>query len=132
MLGNATEKVLRKYIQAYFKEKKITEYIFEGQQGGQYSARSINKFIQRYAKLAGLNQSISAHTFRHSFATHLLDNGTDIRLIQELLGHSSSKTTALYTHVSQRMLNNVQSPIDLILSKIEGNKTKNISGISEP
>ena len=65
----------------------------------------------------------------------MLGNATEKVLrkyIQEFLGRSSSKTTALYTHVSQRMLNNVQSPIDLILSKIEGNKTKNISGISEP
>ena len=133
MLGIATKKILLRYLQLHFKEIEEKGFVFEGQNGGPYSARSVNKFIKRYAKSSGINnQLISAHTFRHSFATHLLDNGTDIRLIQVLLGHKSSKTTERYTHVSSRTLQKVQSPIDLIINKLNKNKTKDIMNISEP
>ena len=67
------------------------------------------------AKIAGIQKRVTPHMLRHSFATHLLDNGTDIRFIQELLGHNSTKTTQRYTHVSQRNLKRIESPIDRIL-----------------
>ena len=91
---------IEKYLRLY-NRKESNSYVFEGQKGGMYSLRSINKFIRRYARQAWVDQPVSAHVFRHSFATHLLDNGSNIRLIQELLGHSSSKTTERYTtHIS--------------------------------
>ena len=111
IMGEAAALVLKKYLKTY--QPKIQ--LFEGQFGGKYSPRSINKFLKQNAKKAGIRVNISAHMLRHSFATHLLDNGTDIRFIQELLGHNSTKTTQRYTHVSQRMLKRIESPIDRIL-----------------
>jgi len=111
VLGTSTASVIKKYIENY----NPKDYLFEGQNGGKYSARSINKFIQRNAKAAGISQHISAHTLRHSFATHLLNNGTDIRLIKELLGHNSIKTTQIYTHVSDCNLRQIESPIDTLI-----------------
>jgi len=111
ILGEATAQVLKKYLKIY----QPKNYLFEGQFGGTYSPRSINKFLKQNAKKAGISVNISAHMLRHSFATHLLDNGTDIRFIQELLGHNSTKTTQRYTHVSQRKLKRIESPIDRIL-----------------
>ena len=87
ILGEATAQVLKKYLKIYQPKK----HLFEGQFGGKYSSRSINKFLKQNAKKAGIIANISAHMLRHSFATHLLDNGTDIRFIQELLGHNSPK-----------------------------------------
>ena len=110
ILGMATAVVLKKYLKIY----QPKNYLFEGQFGGKYSPRSINKFLKQNAKKAGISANISAHMLRHSFATHLLDNGTDIRFIQELLGHNSTKTTQRYTHVSQRKLKQIESPIDRI------------------
>jgi integrase/recombinase XerD len=111
VLGTSTASVVKKYIEKY----NPKDYLFEGQNGGKYSSRSINKFIQRNAKSAGISQHISAHTLRHSFATHLLNNGTDIRLIKELLGHNSIKTTQIYTHVSDCNLRQIESPIDTLI-----------------
>ena len=111
ILGEATARVLKKYLKIY----QPKNHLFEGRFGGKYSPRSINKFLKQNAKKAGISANISAHMLRHSFATHLLDNGTDIRFIQELLGHNSTKTTQRYTHVSQQMLKRIESPIDRIL-----------------
>lgn len=118
VLATSTAKVLDAYLKSYTPKN----YLFEGQNGGKYSARSINKFIQRNAKSAKIEQPISAHTLRHSFATHLLNNGTDIRLIKELLGHNSIKTTQIYTHVSDRDLRMIESPIDTIIRSQNSDK----------
>jgi len=85
-----------KDLRKYYKEWKPQKYLFEGKEGTQYSATSVVKIIKNSAKKAGINKSVSPHILRHSFATHLLENGTDLRYIQELLGHSSSKTTEIY------------------------------------
>jgi len=101
---------LEKYYQKY--EPKV--YLFEGQNGGQYSAASVGKIVSRAREKAGIKKLISPHVLRHSFATHLLDKGVDIRYIQELLGHESLNTTEIYTHVSKRDLQLIKSPLDRI------------------
>ena len=96
----------------YYKEYSPKAYLFEGQKGGAYSTSSFNKLLKSVAKRAKINKQITAHTLRHSYATHLLERGTDVRVIQKLLGHNSIKTTMLYTQVSKPNLLNVTSPFD--------------------
>jgi len=98
----------------YFKQYKPTEYLFEGQFGGKYSATSANKVLQKAITSAGIPKRGGIHVLRHSFATHLLEAGTDLRYIQELLGHRSSNTTEIYTHVSNKYLKNIKSPLDTL------------------
>jgi site-specific recombinase XerD len=90
------------------------EWLFEGPDGGQYSPRSVNQFIHKYSRNAGISKRVSAHTLRHSFATHLLERGTDLRYIQTLLGHESSLTTERYTHVTKRGFEKLVSPLDYL------------------
>jgi len=87
------------------------EYLFSGPKG-KLSSRNIQKIVSRTASRAGIAKSVHCHTLRHSFATHLLESGVDIRVIQILLGHSSIATTELYTHVSTEQIKNVKSPIE--------------------
>lgn len=87
------------------------EYIFTGPKG-KLSDRNIQKIIKKAALRAEIKKNVHPHTLRHSFATHLLEDGTDIRCIQELLGHASISTTELYTHISRAQLKKVVSPID--------------------
>ena len=87
------------------------EYFFSGPKG-KLSSRNLQKIVTRAARKAGINKDVHCHTLRHSYATHLLEAGTDIRMIQELLGHSSISTTELYTHVSTEQLKKVKSPLD--------------------
>jgi site-specific recombinase XerD len=101
--------LLREYYSVY----KPTDYLFEGQYGGQYSSRSAQVVLQESAKKAGIIKHISLHTLRHSFATHLLESGTDLRYIQELLGHSSPKTTMIYTHVTSNSFKKIINPFDV-------------------
>ena len=103
-----------KLIIAYENEYQPGKYLFEGQFGGKYSTTSIRKILHRAKAKAGVNTPGSIHTLRHSFATHLLENGTDLRYIQELLGHNSSKTTEIYTHVSKLNISQIKSPGDLL------------------
>ena len=89
--------------------------MFEGQDGGLYSNSSARVFFLQSVKRAGITkQGVTLHTLRHSFATHLLENGTDIRYIQELLGHNSPKTTMIYTHVTENSLKKIKNPLDEI------------------
>ena len=84
----------------YYKVCYPKDYLFEGQDGGMYSAKSVQTIVKTAATKAGITKPISPHILRYSFATHLLENGTDIRYIQQLLGHNSVKTTEIYTHIS--------------------------------
>ena len=96
----------------YYKEYKPAEYLFAGQFGGQYSTRSIQALFRKALKVCGIKKKATVHTLRHSYATHLLESGTDLRIIQELLGHKSSKTTEIYTHVSNRTKQKIPNPLD--------------------
>jgi integrase/recombinase XerD len=99
-------------LRQYYLEFVPKDYLFAGQKGGRYSSSSFNKLLKAAAKRAGINKSITAHTLRHSYATHLLENGTDIRIIQNMLGHNSIKTTMIYTQVSQPLMQKIKSPFD--------------------
>jgi integrase/recombinase XerD len=103
---------LKKYLTEYIAEYRPKQWLFEGQDGQEYSARSIQQIFSKACELAGIRKKVSVHTLRHSFATHLLERGTDLRYIQELLGHSSSKTTEIYTHITRKGVENIKSPLD--------------------
>lgn len=109
-----SEKLLR-LLREYFKEYHPKEWMFEGQGNEQYSARSVQEVIQYAKKKAGVKKRGSIHALRHSFATHLMESGTDIMTIKELLGHSSLRTTSIYTHVSKKQISKIQSPLDKLL-----------------
>jgi integrase/recombinase XerD len=97
----------------YFKVYKPTTYLFEGQKAGMpYDARSLQLILKQALQKTGISKPVTLHWLRHSFATHLLESGTDLRFIQELLGHSSSKTTEIYTHVSTKSIQQIKSPFD--------------------
>jgi site-specific recombinase XerD len=98
ILSPSILKDLRHYYKAYQPKK----YLFEGQKGNKYSVTSVLNIISAATKKAGILKRVTPHMLRHSFATHLLENGTDLRHIQLLLGHSSTKTTEIYTHVANR------------------------------
>ena len=108
---NLPESILEQ-LREYFKTFKPKEYLFEGQFGGAYSVRSAQQVFNDCFKKAGVNKRVSFHSLRHSYATHLLENGTDIRFIQDLLGHKDIKTTLIYTNVSDRSLKKIKSPLD--------------------
>lgn len=98
----------------YFLKYRPKEYLFEGQSLSKYSASSIRKVFKKSLKDANITKNATVHTLRHSFATHLLENGTDIRIIQKLLGHKNIATTLIYTKVSKSSIQNVESPLDLL------------------
>ncbi|GAA3523478.1 hypothetical protein GCM10022393_42920 [Aquimarina addita] len=102
-----------KDLRMYYKQWKPKEYLFEGTLGQKYSAESVTKIIRKASKKAGIKRKVNPHMLRHSFATHLLENGTDLRYIQTLLGHSSSKTTEIYTQVGTNNLRSIKNPLDL-------------------
>jgi len=87
-------------------------YFFPSNRGGKLSTATIRKVLEQSTKKAKINKRIHPHTLRHSHATHLLEQGTDLRIIQKLLGHSDIKTTQIYTHISQQSIKKVKSPID--------------------
>ncbi|MGH1436572.1 MAG: tyrosine-type recombinase/integrase [Lewinella sp.] len=98
-------------LRAYWKQHKPKAYLFEGA-GGRYSASSVRQVFERSKQAARITKG-TFHTLRHSFATHLLEDGTPLRVIQVLLGHNSSKTTEIYTHVSNTLISNTKSPMDI-------------------
>src|SRR5690606_31139977 len=113
LLSKKALAILRQYV----KEYKPTVWLFEGAGSSEkkpvpYSTRSIQNILKDSVAKIGLEKKISVHTLRHSFATHLLESGTDLRYIQSLLGHDSPKTTMIYTHVSETSIRNIKNPFD--------------------
>lgn len=108
-----SEKLLN-LLREYYKVYKPVTYLFEGQSGRTYSPRSVQQILKDALQKAGIKKKASVHTLRHSFATHLLEAGTDIRYIQHLLGHNSIKTTQIYTHVASSDLFKIKSPFDYL------------------
>ena len=90
------------------------EYVFSGRNGCPLTARSAQQVLKNAAKKAGISKPVSPHKLRHSFATHLRESGTDLRVIQELLGHANISTTEIYTHVSSAEKRRVVSPLDTL------------------
>ena len=105
-------------LRSYFKLWKPKTYLFEGANGSKYSGESVLNLVKKAAAKSGINKRATPHILRHSFATHLLEDGTDLRYIQVLLGHSSSKTTEIYTRVAIKNIRTVTNPLDsLFLDK---------------
>jgi len=105
-------KKLLPVLRDYFKEYKPKEWLFEGAKGRQYSVSSVQTIVKDAYTRAGIKKKVSTHTLRHSFGTHLLENGTDLRYIQSLMGHESSKTTEIYTHITTKGFDQIQNPLD--------------------
>jgi site-specific recombinase XerD len=119
MLSETASSVLREYLSQY----KPSTWLFEGARWGRYlSTRSAEKIFEHACQKARIEKDVSVHSLRHSFATHLLEAGTDLRYIQELLGHSHSKTTEIYTHVSTKNIGKIKSPLDSLNLKEGGDK----------
>lgn len=112
--------LLNNYINSYKPEKRFVE----GPRNKPYSASSVRKFLDVYAKEAGITIKVSPHVLRHSYATHLLENGVGLRHIQELLGHAKPETTMIYTHVARKDLLAIESPLDTAIQKL--NKRDNL------
>jgi len=108
LLSKKALPVLRQYI----KEYRPKEWLFEGIKGGQYSASSVHAIVKEAYRRACIKKNVSVHTLRHCFGTHLLENGTDLRYIQALMGHASSKTTEIYTHITTKGFNQIVNPMD--------------------
>ena len=105
----------------YWGKYKPKKWLFQSQDKEKHiTTRTVQRIFESACKKAGIRKEVSVHSLRHSFATHLLEQGTDLRYIQELLGHKSSKTTEIYTHVSNRDLKKIKSPLDNI-KVVKGN-----------
>lgn len=103
-----------KDLRKYYVEWRPRKYLFEGSKGKKYTGSSVARIIDNACKKAGIRRKVTPHMLRHSFATHLLENGTDIRYIQVLLGHNSTRTTEIYAQVATNQLKTIKSPIELL------------------
>lgn len=108
---------LLKVLRVYYRKYRPAYWLFEGREGGQYSASSIAKIFRAAVVASGITPWATPHTLRHSFATHLMQNGVNLRYIQTLLGHASPKTTEIYTHVIKVDNKLVKSPLDKLLEE---------------
>jgi len=106
-----SEKLLT-LLREYYRQYRPVEWLFEGNSGGRYSGTSIEKIFRKAASKAGIRKYVTPHSLRHSFATHLLEQGISLRYIQEILGHNSSKTTEIYTHVATNEIGQIKNPLD--------------------
>ena len=107
-------KELLPMLREYYKGYKPKVWLFEGLENGRYSKRSVQNIFKKSLQKSKISKIATVHSLRHSFATHLLEQGDDLRYIQKILGHRSSKTTEIYTHVTSVGLNKIKSPLDEI------------------
>jgi len=105
-------KNLLAHLRNYYRQYQPKFYLFEGYKGQPYSGTSIGKLVRKAARRANIKKVVTPHMLRHSFATHLLEGGTDLRYIQSLLGHNSSRTTEIYTHVATNIFKTIKNPLD--------------------
>jgi site-specific recombinase XerD len=117
-LSKYLEPTLRQYIENY----KPESFLINGQSGPQYTSSSVRKLLSRAAEKAGIGKRVHPHMLRHSYATHMLENGIDIRHIQELLGHKKPETTMIYTHVTTKQLTDIASPLDTLIENLGKDK----------
>ncbi len=108
LLSDKTLTLLRQY----YKEYRPKTWLFEGQFGNQYSSRSVQNILKAALRKTKIRKKVTVHTLRHSFATHLLEGGVDLRYIQNFLGHESTKTTEIYTHMTKKGIDKIKSPLD--------------------
>mgnify|MGYP002628338216 CR=1 FL=1 len=120
VLADSFLPLLQNYVITYAPKR----YFVEGPEGACYSASSVRKFLHHSARLARIERVITPHTLRHSYATHMLENGIGLRYIQELLGHSKPETTMIYTHVAKKDLLDIKSPLDTILLSLANRDKK--------
>ena len=129
MLAKSFLPLLKNYLTTY---KPAIYFIESLTFGEKYSAGSVRSFLKKSCLAAGIKKRVTPHTLRHSYATHLLENGVDIRYIQELLGHSRPETTMIYTHVATKDLLRIESPLDKIVSELvktdKGDEKLTLSG----
>lgn len=118
ILADSFMPLLQNYLMTYQPEI----YFVEGTKGKPYSASSVRKFLFRSCKAATIHRTVTPHTLRHSYATHLLESGVGLRHIQELLGHSRPETTMIYTHVARKDLLVIQSPLDSAIKQLTKNQ----------
>ena len=114
VLAESMLPLLHNYLMTYMPR----EYFAEGQLGGQYTPQSIRLFLRQACRRAGIRKKVTPHSLRHSYATHMLENGIDLRYIQELLGHARPETTMIYTHVSRKDLLKIESPLDVTIKEL--------------
>ncbi|GAA4243248.1 MULTISPECIES: site-specific tyrosine recombinase/integron integrase [Winogradskyella] len=117
--------VLKPLIFNYLNTYKPQVFVIEGRNGGPYSATSIRQFLKKSCGYAGIKKQVTPHVLRHSYATHLMENGVDLRHIQMLLGHAKPETTMIYTHVAHRDLMQISSPLDTVVKSITKSQKNN-------
>jgi site-specific recombinase XerD len=122
--------IAKSFIPLYYNYQmtyRPSKYFIEGPNGGKYTAGSIRKFLKRACKNAGIRKRVTPHTLRHSFATHLIEDGVGIRHVQELLGHSKPETTMIYTHIAKKDLLNIESPLDKVVFELQRTDKKHLN-----
>lgn len=114
MMSEVLKPLLYNYISTYAPK----HYVIEGRDDKPYRPESIRAFLKRSCKLAGIKKTVTPHTLRHSYATHMLENGVDLRYIQALLGHAKPETTMIYTHVAKKDIMQIRNPLDVTVASI--------------
>lgn len=116
----------------YYMTYSPRNYFIEGPDYKKYTAGSIRNFLKQSCKLANIGKRVTPHTLRHSYATHLIENGVGLRYVQDLLGHSKPETTMIYTHVAKKDLLQIQSPLDTVFITLsETNKKQQNQSLSD-